>query len=72
MSTIPDIYYASFSGRQCELRAYDRRLIRKFMMQADIVNAQVSGAGKETFVAITCKDGKTYFYSSDGRLIRKG
>lgn len=64
-------YYASFKGRTVELRAFDRRLVRKFIMQSDVVNAQVSGAGKEAVVAITMVNGKTYLYASDGRLIRK-
>lgn len=71
MITMPDGYYASFKDKTCELRTYDRRLVRKFMMKTDIVNAVVQGAGKETYVAITCKDGKTFLYTSDGRLVRK-
>ena len=65
------IYYAEFKGKVCNLRNMERRLIRQFTMKSDIVNAQVSGAGKETIVAIVCKDGQTYVYSSDGRLLRR-
>lgn len=64
-------YYASFIGKTCELRTLQRRIVRKFIMQADIVNAQVQDAGDETYVAITCKNGITYLYTSDGRLIRR-
>lgn len=64
-------YYAEFSGKTCSLRNLEKRLIRKFIMQSDIVNAQVSGAGDDAIVAIVCKDGHTYVYSSSGRLIRK-
>lgn len=64
-------YYAEFSGRTCNLRNLEKKIIRRFILQSDIVNAQVSGAGKDAVVAIICKDGHSYVYSSDGRLIRK-
>lgn len=64
-------YYAEFTGKTCNLRNLEKRLIRKFIMQSDIVNAQVTGAGKEAVVAIVCKDGHAYVYSSDGKLLRK-
>lgn len=64
-------YYAEFKGKTCNLMNLERRLIRKFVMQSDIVNAQVSGAGEDAIVAIVCKDGHAYVYSSSGRLIRK-
>ena len=41
-------------------------------MMADVVNAQVTGAGKNTYVAIVTKDGHNYLYNSDGQMIRKG
>jgi hypothetical protein len=66
-----NIYYAEFSGKTCNLRNIEKKLIRKFVMQSDIVNAQVSKAGNDTIVAIVCKDGCTYVYSSSGKLIRK-
>lgn len=64
------IYYAEFKGRTVTLRNLEKRLIRKFVMKADVVNAQVSGYGDNSQVAIVMKDGKTYVYSSSGRLIR--
>lgn len=64
-------YYAEFSGKTCNLRNLEKKLIRRFVMQSDIVNAQVSGAGEDAIVAIICKDGHAYVYSSDGKLIRK-
>lgn len=64
-------YYASFNGRHVSIYDYNRRLIRKYLMQADVVNAQVQGSGDNAMVAIVCKDGKSYLYSSSGRLIRK-
>jgi hypothetical protein len=64
-------YYAEFIGKTCNLRNLEKKLIRKFVMQSDIVNAQVSKSGEDTIVAIVCKDGKSYIYSSDGRLIRR-
>lgn len=64
-------FYCNFKDKNVELRAFDRRLVRKFTMKAKVVNAMVSGVGKDATVAITMVDGKTYLYSSDGRLIRK-
>ena len=64
-------YYAEFKGKVCNLRNLEKKIIRRFMMQSDIVNAQVSGAGDKAIVAIVCKDGHAYVYSSDGKLIRK-
>lgn len=65
------MYYAEFIGKTCNLRNLEKKIIRRFIMQSDIVNAQVSGAGDDAIVAIVCKDGHSYVYSSDGRLIRK-
>jgi hypothetical protein len=64
-------YYAEFMGKTCNLRNLEKKIVRRFIMQSDIVNAQVSGAGDDAIVAIVCKDGHSYVYSSDGRLIRK-
>jgi len=64
-------YYAEFMGKTCNLRNLEKKIVRRFIMQFDIVNAQVSGAGDDAIVAIVCKDGHSYVYSSDGRLIRK-
>lgn len=64
-------YYAEFSGKTCNLRNLEKKIIRRFILQSDIVNAQVMKAGEDVVVAIVCKDGHSYIYSSDGRLIRK-
>ena len=65
------IYYAEFSGKTCTLRNLEKRLIRKFVMAADVINAQVSGYGDDTKVAIVMKNGQTHVYSASGRLIRR-
>lgn len=65
------IYYAEFKGKAVTLRNLEKRLIRKFMMKTDVVNAQVSGYGENSQVAIVMKDGKTYVYSASGKLIRR-
>ena len=64
-------YYAEFKGKTCNLRNLEKKIIRRFIMQSDIVNAQVSGVGDDAIVAIVCKDGHSYVYSSNGSLIRK-
>jgi len=40
-------------------------------MQADVVNATVSGVGKDAVVAIVMNNGKMHLYKSNGQLIRK-
>lgn len=66
-----DMYYATFKGKKVDLYTFDKRLIRRFNMKADVVNAQIQGAGKDTYVAIVTKDGKSYLYKSNGTLIRQ-
>lgn len=61
-------YYVEFRGKDCTLRNMEKRIVRKFFMSSDVVNAQVSGSGDNAIVAIVCKDGKTYTYRSDGRI----
>lgn len=63
-------YYATFSGKRVDLYNYNKQLLRRYNMKADVVNAQVSGAGKDAIVAIVCKDGKSFLYKSNGQLIR--
>ena len=65
------IYYAEFDRKTVNLRNLEKRLIRKFVMDADVVNAQVQGYGDDAKVAIVMKNGKTYVYSASGRLIRR-
>ena len=63
-------YYATFSGKHVDLYNYNKQLIRRYNMKAEVVNAQVSGSGKNAYVAIVCKDGKNYLYKSNGQLMR--
>ena len=65
------IYYAEFKDKTVTLRNMEKRLIRKFLMKSKVINAQVSGYGDNSQVAIVMEDGKTYVYSSSGRLIRR-
>ncbi len=65
-----EMYYATFKGKKVDLYTYDKRLIRRFNMNAEVVNAQIQSAGKDTYVAIVCKDGKSYLYKSNGTLVR--
>jgi hypothetical protein len=64
-------YYATFSGKRVDLYNYNKQLIRRFNMKADVVTANVSGAGRDAIVAIVMKDGKMHLYKSDGTLIRR-
>lgn len=64
-------YYATFTGKKVELYNYNKQLLRRFNMKSDVVNAHVSGAGKDAVVAIVLKDGKNYLYKSNGQLLRQ-
>lgn len=64
-------YAISFKGRQADLFDYTGKFIRRFTARADIVNAVVNGAGKDSTVAITTKDGKFEIYKSNGTVIRR-
>lgn len=65
-------YYVQLKNkRQVDLMNLDKQLIRRFNVKADVVNAQVTGAGQDAIVAITMSNGKTEVYKSNGVLIRK-
>jgi len=64
-------YLTSFKGKQVDLFDYEGRPIRRFITQAEVVNATVSGAGKNATVAITMKGGKYVVYKADGTMIRR-
>ena len=64
-------YYATFKGKKVDLYRHDKRLIRRFNLKADVVNAQVQKAGKDTYVAIVTTDGRSYLYKSNGTLVRQ-
>ena len=66
-----DTYYATFAKTKVDLYDLDKQLIRRFNMKSDVVNAQVTGAGKNAIVAITMKNGQTWVYRSDGTLVRR-
>ena len=63
-------YYATFSGKKVDLYNYNKQLLRRFNMKADVVNAQVTGSGKDAVVAIVCNNGKSFLYKSNGQLLR--
>lgn len=71
MSTPVDIYYVTYTGKNAILYNGHKQIIRKFNVGSDIVNAQVTGAGKECYVALVTKDGRNYLYRSDGVLVRR-
>lgn len=47
------------------------KIIRQFTVAAEVVDAAISGAGKDAVVAITMKDGKTVLYKSNGQIMRR-
>lgn len=63
--------YVNFKGKSATLYDNYKTVIRRFRAQADIVNAQVSGAGKDAIIALTMKNGKTVLYKSDGTIVRR-
>lgn len=63
--------YMTFKNKQASLYTDTKQIIRQFRTNCDIVNAQVSGSGKNAIVALTMKNGKTILYRSDGTVIRR-
>lgn len=66
-----EMLYLNFKGKTAQLFNQNKKLIRKFTVQSEITNAQVSGTGLDAIVAITMKNGKTILYKSTGQIIRK-
>lgn len=65
------MYYVNFKGKKADLYNQNKQLIRRFTTTAEIVNAQVTGAGKDSIIALTMKNGQTILYKSNGQVIRK-
>lgn len=63
--------YVNFKGKTAQLYTDEKKIIRQFRTNADIVNAQVSGKGKDALVALTMKNGKTVLYKSNGQIVRR-
>lgn len=61
----------TFKGKRAELYSDTKQIIRHFRTKTDIVNAQVHGSGDDSIIALTCKDGKTYLYKSNGQVVRR-
>jgi hypothetical protein len=64
-------YTVSFKGKQVDLFDYSGKFIRRFNTRANVVNAVVNGAGKDSTVAISMQDGKFEIYKSNGTVIRR-
>jgi hypothetical protein len=62
--------YVNFKGRSAKLYNDNKQIVRQFRVAADIVNAQVQGAGQNAVVALTMKNGKTILYRSNGSVLR--
>lgn len=65
------MYYVQFKKKKVDLYNQYKQLVRRFNMKADVVNAQITGAGQDCYVAITMSNGKTELYKSNGQLIRR-
>lgn len=65
------MYYVQFKKKKVDLYNQYKQLVRRFNVKADVVNAQITGAGQDCYVAITMSNGKTELYKSNGQLIRR-
>lgn len=63
--------YVNFKGKTAQLYNDYKQIIRQFRANAEIVNAQVQGSGKDATVALTMKNGKTILYKATGQIIRR-
>ena len=64
-------YFVQFKKKKVDLYNQYKQLTRRFNMKSDVVNAQITGAGQDCYVAITMSNGKTELYKSNGQLVRK-
>lgn len=64
-------YVVGFKGKNVDLFDFNGKIIRRFVAASDVVNAQVSGSGKNTTIAVTMKNGKFIIYRADGSVVRK-
>ena len=72
MSNNTQNYVVSFKGSNIDLFDYTGKIIRRFKATAEVVNAQVSGYGKNATIAVTMKNGKFIIYRADGTIVRRG
>lgn len=63
--------FANWKNKTVYLYNDNGQIIRKFSAKAEVVDAAISGKGKDATIAITMKNGKTELYKSNGQLIRK-
>lgn len=63
--------FANWKNKTVMLYNNYGKIIRQFTVAAEVVDAAVSGAGKDAVVAITMKDGKTVLYKSNGQVVRR-
>ena len=63
--------FANWNNKTVKLYNDYGKIIRQFTVAAQVVDAVVSGAGKDATVAITTKDGKTVLYKSNGQIVRR-
>ena len=63
--------FANWKNKVVKIYKDNGQIIRQFSVRAEVVDAVISGAGKDATVAITMKNGKTELYKSNGQLIRK-
>ena len=46
-------------------------IVRKFITRAEVIDAHISGSGKEALIAIVCKNGVTEVYKANGTVVRR-
>lgn len=63
--------YANWKKKTVMLYNDYGKIVRQFTAAAEVVDAVVSGNGKDATVAVTMKDGKTVLYKSNGQIVRR-
>lgn len=60
--------YSKFSNKEVILYNDNGAIVRRFLAASKVVSANVSG---DQTIAIVCDNNHTYFYKTNGQLIRK-
>ena len=63
--------FANFKKKLVKIYKDNGQIIRQFSVAAEVVDAVVTGGGKDAKIAITMKNGKTVIYKSNGQIVRQ-
>ena len=65
--------YVNFKPKTRIVQLYNDNgsVVRRFIAKAEVIDAHISGTGKEALIAIVCKNGYTEVYKANGTVVRR-